>query len=77
VKKRNVERPFLFTTANSGVTRVSCALGQEIFLRPLSTKSTEFEEKIGEKVFKKQRGKFFSFFQKIHILKHTLVLILA
>jgi len=27
----------------SGVARVSCALGQEIFLRPLSTKTTEFE----------------------------------
>jgi len=26
----------------SGVARVSCALGQEIFLRPLSTKTTEF-----------------------------------
>jgi len=29
----------------SGVARVLCALGQEIFLRPLSTKSTEFKVK--------------------------------
>jgi len=29
----------------SGVARVPCALGQEIFLRPLSTKTTEFEAK--------------------------------
>jgi len=31
----------------SDVARVPCALGQEIFLRPLSTKTTEFEVKIG------------------------------
>jgi len=30
---------------NSGVARVHCALGQDILLRPLSTKSTEFEVK--------------------------------
>jgi len=29
----------------SGVARVPCALGQEIFLHPLSTKTTEFEVK--------------------------------
>jgi len=29
----------------SGIARVLCALGQEIFLRPLSTKTTEFEMK--------------------------------
>jgi len=29
----------------SGVARVPCALGQEIFLRPLSAKTTEFEVK--------------------------------
>jgi len=31
--------------ANSAVARVSCALGQEIFLHPSSTKTTEFEVK--------------------------------
>jgi len=29
----------------SGVARVTCALGQGIILRPLSTKTTEFEVK--------------------------------
>jgi len=29
----------------SGVARVPCALGQEIFLCPLPTKTTEFEVK--------------------------------
>jgi len=29
----------------SGVARVPCALGQEIFLRPLSKRTTEFEVK--------------------------------
>jgi len=29
----------------SGIAKVSCALGQGIFLRPLSTKTTEFEVK--------------------------------
>jgi len=29
----------------SGVARVPCTLGQEIFLRPLLTKPTEFEVK--------------------------------
>jgi len=29
----------------SGVVRVPCDLGQEIFLRPLSTKTTKFEGK--------------------------------
>jgi len=31
--------------SGSGVARVPCALGQEIFLRPPSTKLTEFELK--------------------------------
>jgi len=30
----------------SGVARVLCGLGQEVFLRSSSTKSTEFEVKI-------------------------------
>jgi len=30
---------------HSGVARITCALGQEIFLCPLSTKTTEFEVK--------------------------------
>jgi len=30
---------------SSGVTRVPCALGQEMFLRPPSAKLTEFELK--------------------------------
>jgi len=34
---------------NSGVARVPSALGQEIFLRPLSTKTTEVEVKNGYK----------------------------
>jgi len=36
---------------NSGVAcvLVPCVLGQEVFLRPLSTKTTEFEVKIGAK----------------------------
>jgi len=33
---------FLYT---SGLARVPCALGQEIFLRPPSTKTTKFEVK--------------------------------
>jgi len=33
------------TSQLSGVARVTCALGQEIFLRPPSTKLTEFEVK--------------------------------
>jgi len=42
---------------DDGVARVPCALGQEIFLRPPSTKLTEFELKntVGTKVQKKQR----------------------
>jgi len=36
-----------------GVVRVPCALGQEIFLRPLSTKTTEFEVKNRCKLEKK------------------------
>jgi len=39
----------------SGVARVPCALGQEIFFRPPSTKTTEFEVIIGAKVRKKQK----------------------
>jgi len=38
----------------SGIARVPCALGQEIFLLPPSTKTTEFELKIGAEV---QRSK--------------------
>jgi len=30
---------------SSGVAMVPCALGQEIFLRPISTKTTEFKVK--------------------------------
>jgi len=33
------------SSADSGVARVPCALEQEMFLRPLSTKTTEFEMK--------------------------------
>jgi len=33
----------------SGVARVPCALGQETFLRPPSTQTTEFKVKIGGK----------------------------
>jgi len=29
----------------SGVARISCAMGREVFLRPSLTKSTEFEVK--------------------------------
>jgi len=36
----------------SGVARVPCALGQEIFLRPLPTKITEFEVKNSRKNLK-------------------------
>jgi len=35
----------VFYIFHSAVARVPCALGQEILLRPLSTKSTEFEVK--------------------------------
>jgi len=38
------------SNTTSGVARISCALGQEIFLRPLSTKATEFEVKTGAKL---------------------------
>jgi len=34
----------------SGVARVPCALGQEIFLRSLLTKSTEFKVKNRHKI---------------------------
>jgi len=37
--------PDIIVTAGSGVARVPCALGQEMFLRPLSTKTIEFEVK--------------------------------
>jgi len=37
---------------SSGVARTPCALGQEMFLRPLSTKTTEFEVKINYKNLK-------------------------
>jgi len=36
---------FLYIDRSSGVTRVPCALGQEISLRPPSTKTTVFEVK--------------------------------
>jgi len=39
----------------SGVARLPCALGQEIFLHPPSTKTTEFEVKMGAKVRMKQK----------------------
>jgi len=39
----------------SGVARGPCALRQGIILRLLSTKTTEFEVKIGAKVRKKQK----------------------
>jgi len=39
----------------SSIARVSCVLEQEIFLRPLSTKTTEFEVKVGAKIWKKQK----------------------
>jgi len=42
------------TTENSGVVRVPCALGQEIFLRPPLTKTTDLKWKTGAKVRKKQ-----------------------
>jgi len=47
--------------SNSGVARVHCALEQETFLRPLSTKPTEFEVKntVGTKVRKKQKQNAF------------------
>jgi len=50
--------------ASSGVARVPCALAQEIFLRPPSTKAIEFELKnIGAKVQKKQKQNiFYSYF---------------
>jgi len=35
----------LFNMMCSGAARIPCALGQGIILRPLSTKSTEFEMK--------------------------------
>jgi len=35
----------MFIRDTSGVARVLCALGQEIVLRPLSSKTTEFEVK--------------------------------
>jgi len=48
------KRKRLFIT--SGVARVPCALGQEIFLRTPSTKLIEFElKKIGANVRKKKK----------------------
>jgi len=48
----------LIGAITSGVARVSCALGKEVFLRLLSTKTAEFEMKIGTKVRKKQKQNF-------------------
>jgi len=51
----NITRNFdNFGLLSSGVARVPYALGQEIFLRPLPTKTTEFEVKnlMQRKVFK-------------------------
>jgi len=42
----------------SGVARVPCALGQEIFLRPLSTKTTEFEVKNRCKVVNEAKAEY-------------------
>jgi len=44
-KQLSRNKGFIIYSERSGVARVSCALGQEIFLRPLSTKTTEFEVK--------------------------------
>jgi len=44
---------------SSSVARVPCALGQEIFLRPLLTKTTEFEVKKAAKILKMQIFFFF------------------
>jgi len=44
--------------ALSGVARVSCALGQEIFLRPPSTKLTEFEFKNGCKSTEEAKAEY-------------------
>jgi len=41
---------------DSGVARVPCALGQEIFLRPQSTKTTEFEVKHRRKSAKEAKS---------------------
>jgi len=41
----NAFNDFIVCDYSSGVAREPCALGQEIFLRPLSTKTTEFEVK--------------------------------
>jgi len=42
---RDVEAVKFFSFRFSGVARVLCALGKEILLRLLSTKTTEFEVK--------------------------------
>jgi len=40
-----------FCLTSSGVARVPCTLGQEVFLRPLSAKTTEFKvKKLGAKI---------------------------
>jgi len=60
---------------SSGVVRVPCALEQKIFLRPPSTKLTEFEfKKIGAKVRKKHFLVATSFFferNKMHLALET------
>jgi len=47
--------------SHSGVARAPCALGKEIFLRPLSTKTTEFEVKNRRK--SAEAAKFVIFFE--------------
>jgi len=44
----------------SGVTRVPCALEQEIFLRSQSTKATEFEVKIVAKAGEEGKSRKFT-----------------
>jgi len=44
-------------SSDSGVARVPCALGQEIFLRPPSTKPAEFEVKIKYKSAEEAKAK--------------------
>jgi len=43
------------TILHSGVARASCALGQEIFLRPLQQNLQSLNQKISAKVRQKQR----------------------
>jgi len=60
-----------------GVARVSCALGQEIFLHPPSTKTTEFEVKNRCKKAEKQKQNIYSSYfvrpegSKTHLVLET------